>query len=96
VTLNPSELPRAPLAEFDYEHPILNSDTACVQKRLWDLQGTHRTWFCGAYFGHGFHEDGLQSGLAVAEEITGKQRPWKLTEPNSRINVQRQAMQVAA
>lgn len=96
VTLNPSELPRSPLAELDYEHPILNSDTACVQKRLWDLQGTHRTWFCGAYFGHGFHEDGLQAGLAVAEEITGKERPWKLAEPNSRISAQRQAMQVAA
>lgn len=96
VTLNPSELPRQPLAEFEYEHPILNNHTACAQKRLWDIQGTHRTWFCGAYFGHGFHEDGLQSGLAVAEEITGKQRPWHLEAPNSRISVQRRAFLEAA
>ncbi len=40
------------------------------------LQGKRNTWFCGAYFGAGFHEDGLASGLAVAEALGGATRPW--------------------
>ncbi len=76
ITLNPPFTPNGILKEFDYTHPILNNATATARTQLWDLQGNQRTWFCGAYFGHGFHEDGLQSGLAVAEEITGQSRPW--------------------
>jgi predicted NAD/FAD-binding protein len=58
-----------------------------VQKRLWSLQGKNRTWFCGAHFGAGFHEDGLQSGLAVAEQLGGALRPWKVAQQNARIYV---------
>ena len=47
-----------------------------AQRQLWSLQGRRNTWFCGAYFGAGFHEDGLQSGLAVAEALGGVRRPW--------------------
>ncbi|MBB3047249.1 putative NAD/FAD-binding protein [Litorivivens lipolytica] len=87
VTLNPTHEP-APdkcFQRFDYEHPQFNVAALQAQRHLWDLQGTNSTWFCGSYFGHGFHEDGIQSGLAVAEALGGVERPWKLDDPNSRI-----------
>ena len=87
LTLNPGREPEQVLAEFEYSHPLLNRDTAHHRQSLWHLQGHQSTWFCGAYFGDGFHEDGLQSGLAVAEAISGKSRPWVLPAPNSRIVV---------
>jgi predicted NAD/FAD-binding protein len=49
------------------------------------LQGNKNTWFCGSYFGYGFHEDALQAGLAVAEELGGIQRPWKIKANSGRI-----------
>ena len=52
-----------------YAHPLLDTAAAQAQRSLWELQGVRRTWFCGAWFGAGFHEDGLQSGLAVAEQL---------------------------
>ncbi len=58
-----------------------------MQKRLWSLQGQQRTWFCGAHFGAGFHEDGLQSGLAVAEQLGGMLRPWNVPNQSGRIHV---------
>jgi predicted NAD/FAD-binding protein len=51
------------------------------------LQGRQRTWFCGSYFGYGFHEDGLQSGLAVAEQLGGLRRPWSVAGESDRIQV---------
>lgn len=90
LTLNPPREPAQAVASFDYEHPVLNTATARAREGLWQLQGQQRTWFCGAWFGYGFHEDGLQSGLAVAEAISGVQRPWELSEPNSRISVRAQ------
>jgi predicted NAD/FAD-binding protein len=56
-----------------------------AQRRLWSLQGVRNTWFCGAYFGAGFHEDGLQSGLAVAEALGGLRRPWTVKNESGRI-----------
>ncbi|QQR37041.1 FAD-dependent oxidoreductase [Devosia oryziradicis] len=84
VTLNPSREPRksAVLRSYDYEHPLFNQPALTAQKRLWELQGRRGTWFCGSYFGYGFHEDGLQSGLAVAENF-GVTRPW--VRPVNRI-----------
>ncbi|MEO1265564.1 MAG: FAD-dependent oxidoreductase, partial [Pseudomonadota bacterium] len=78
VTLNPPVLPRADLRHcaFAYAHPVFDRAAMRMQPRLWDLQGRRRTWFCGSYFGFGFHEDGLQSGLAAAEDIGGAARPW--------------------
>ncbi len=58
-----------------------------AQRQLWQIQGERRTWFCGAYLGYGFHEDGLQSGLAVAEALGGVSRPWTCENPNGRINL---------
>ena len=59
-----------------YEHPLFDRAAIAAQRELWSLQGRRNTWFCGAYFGAGFHEDGLQAGLAVAEELGGVRRPW--------------------
>ena len=56
-----------------------------AQARLWSLQGQRRSWFCGAYFGAGFHEDGLQAGLAVAEALGGVRRPWTVANESGRI-----------
>lgn len=87
VTLNPEREPKSVVQEFSYAHPIFNAQTNENQKHLWSLQGENRTWFCGAHFGAGFHEDGLQSGLAVAEQLGGALRPWKVAHQNSRIHV---------
>ena len=56
-----------------------------AQKQLWSLQGVDRIWYCGAYFGAGFHEDGLQAGLAVAEQLGGGKRPWRVADESGRI-----------
>ena len=87
VTLNPSHQPAkgTVLRTFHYAHPIFNNDALKAQKHLWRIQGHHRTWYCGAYLGYGFHEDGLQSGLAVAEALGGTPRPWVCDNPNGRI-----------
>jgi uncharacterized protein len=86
VTLNADRQPNAVVEEFEYTHPVFNSETSKMQKHLWSLQGQNRTWFCGAHFGSGFHEDGLQSGLAVAEQLGGALRPWNLAKPDGRIH----------
>ena len=56
-----------------------------AQRDLWQLQGRQNTWFCGSYFGYGFHEDALQSGLAVAEALGGVRRPWTVAGESDRL-----------
>jgi predicted NAD/FAD-binding protein len=87
VTLNPIRSPASGrvLRSFLYHHPAYDRDAVRAQGLLWNLQGQRRTWFCGSYFGHGFHEDGLQAGLAVAEQLGGEARPWEVADPNGRI-----------
>jgi predicted NAD/FAD-binding protein len=87
LTLNPNRNidPDKILRSYEYEHPIFDLTTMRAQSRLWDLQGRRNTWFCGAYFGSGFHEDGIQAGLAVAEMLGGRPRPWHLDDPSGRI-----------
>ena len=75
------------LRNFTYQHPVFDNQAIIAQKKLWNLQGKRRLWFCGSYFGHGFHEDGLQSGLAVAEELGGQKRPWSVKNQNGRIHL---------
>lgn len=87
VSLNACREPDPALTDlrFACTHPIFNSATLTAQKALWHLQGEQHTWFCGAYFGAGFHEDGVQSGLAVAEQLGGLKRPWTVARPSGRI-----------
>ncbi|RNL66518.1 NAD(P)/FAD-dependent oxidoreductase [Zhongshania marina] len=87
VTLNPLRAPRKDLVyqQFSYQHPVFDDAALNAQKQLWSLQGKQRTWFCGSYFGYGFHEDGIQSGLAVAEQLGGNTRPWSSDRANDRI-----------
>jgi len=87
VTLNPHRPPAEGSVLHDqvYEHPLFDEAAIRAQNRLWSLQGSHRTWFCGAWFGAGFHEDGLQAGLAVAEALGGVRRPWRVADESGRI-----------
>ena len=91
VTLNPDAAPaeRSVIHREMYEHPLFNQAALSAQRRLWSLQGTNRTWYCGAYFGSGFHEDGLQAGLAVAEALGDVKRPWSVPEQSGRISLGR-------
>ena len=87
VTLNPIK-PPAPATVIRREvfhHPRFDPAALRAQKALWSIQGDGGIWWCGAYFGAGFHEDGLQSGLAVAEAIGGVRRPWTVDRESSRI-----------
>ncbi|WP_374390307.1 NAD(P)/FAD-dependent oxidoreductase [Brevundimonas sp.] len=89
VTLNPPRPPRPEtlLRTEAYDHPIFNPAAVQAQKALWTLQGQGGVWFCGAHFGAGFHEDGLQSGLAVAEQLGGVRRPWTVENESGRIHL---------
>ncbi len=89
VTLNPlvPPDPARVIRREIYHHPVFDAAAGAAQPRLWSLQGRRRTWFCGAYFGAGFHEDGLQAGLAVAEQLGGVRRPWQVADESGRIHV---------
>jgi hypothetical protein len=78
VSLNPvhEPAPDSVIAAFDYAHPQYDHDSIAAQRRLHEIQGVDRLWFAGAHWGHGFHEDGLRSGLAVAAEL-GVAPPWQ-------------------
>jgi predicted NAD/FAD-binding protein len=71
VTLNPpfEPDPRLVIAEHDYAHPLLDAKAVTAQRSIAFLQGRRRTWYAGAWLGHGFHEDGLASAHAVAESV---------------------------
>lgn len=71
VTLNRSADvdPRHVLRRVQYHHPQFDPPAIAAQARKHEIQGRRRTWYCGAYWGFGFHEDGLQSGLDVARGI---------------------------
>jgi len=77
VTLNPV-LPPEPaliLGVYDYAHPVFDRAACAAQKQLSLIQGQRQTWFAGAWTGYGFHEDGLRSGLAVADVLLGAPHP---------------------
>lgn len=85
VTLNPRQQPNWPIHDEIYAHPTFDVAAVTAQSELWSLQGRRNTWFCGAYFGAGFHEDGLQAGLAVAEDLGDVRRPWTVDGEFDRI-----------
>ncbi len=87
VTLNPVRPPdpARTLRTERYAHPLFDAAALRAQKRLWSVQGEGGVWWAGAYCGAGFHEDGLQAGLAVAEAIGGVRRPWNVPDESGRI-----------
>lgn len=56
-------------ARIQYSHPIFDQAAIAAQRRVGELQGQRKTWFCGAWCGYGFHEDGLRSGLSAADGV---------------------------
>ena len=71
VTLNDTASinPHRILGRFNYAHPQFTLAGMQAQQRWEDINGQRSTWFCGAYWQNGFHEDGLSSGLRVAESL---------------------------
>ena len=90
VTLNPQPQPREAMIRHTeaFRHPLFDGKALSAQAELWSLQGQCNTWYCGAYFGSGFHEDGLQAGLAVAEGLGDVRRPWSVAAESDRIQLQ--------
>jgi predicted NAD/FAD-binding protein len=82
VTLNPPREPAAHLTfgRWRFDHPQFDQAALAGREQLADIQGQRNVWFCGAWTGHGFHEDGLASGLAVAEAL-GARAPWQVAAP---------------
>ena len=91
VSLNPLQDPdpRHVIAAMTYEHPVFDTGAMTAQQHLGTLQGEDRIWYCGSYFGYGFHEDALQSAVDVAAQL-GAEVPW-LQERRSDRNIPLQA-----
>ncbi|MFO1418389.1 MAG: FAD-dependent oxidoreductase [Methylotetracoccus sp.] len=77
VTLNPTGDIREDLmlAEVEYHHPVFTAAGVAAQRRWHEINGTRRTWYAGAYWGYGFHEDGVNSALRVADAMQQLERP---------------------
>jgi predicted NAD/FAD-binding protein len=71
VTLNCEEriFPGKVLREMTYHHPVYTPAGFAAQARNGEISGVRRTWYCGAYWGWGFHEDGVNSALAVCRRL---------------------------
>lgn len=71
VTLNPQQPiePTKVLRRFNYYHPVFNQASAQAQQQRSLINGQQNTWFCGAYWYHGFHEDGVRSALDVTQAL---------------------------
>ncbi|MAI29079.1 MAG: hypothetical protein CMP38_02605 [Rickettsiales bacterium] len=71
VSLNPSTLPSKEklFKKIYYDHPLFDFNTFKNQKKITNIQGTKNIWFCGAYLGYGFHEDGITSALHIVKKI---------------------------
>ena len=82
VTLNPNKNidKDKVIASFEYEHPQYTEKTLASWKHISKLQGKRNSWFCGAWCGYGFHEDGISAGLAVAEKLGECKRPWSVKD----------------
>ena len=91
VSLNPKRA-IAPELVFDtaeFEHPVFDTAAIAAQTQVAGLQGARNTWFAGAHLGHGFHEDGLASAVAVAMGL-GAAIPWNtpVTAPQQKTAAQ--------
>ena len=86
VSLNPTRKPNPEyvINKYQYSHPIFTQNTFTAQSRSINMQGKNKTWFCGSYLGHGFHEDGIQAGLWVAQQLNSGPA-WSASTPYNRI-----------
>ncbi|MBK6278578.1 MAG: FAD-dependent oxidoreductase [Gammaproteobacteria bacterium] len=75
VTLNDTAAidPSRILGRYRYSHPVFSLEGVRAQQRWAEINGVRRTWFCGAWWANGFHEDGVASALRVAEALGA---PW--------------------
>jgi predicted NAD/FAD-binding protein len=71
VTLNATDKidPDKILGRYKYSHPVFSMASVDAAARWSEINGVNQTWFCGAYWGNGFHEDGVASGLRVARAL---------------------------
>ena len=69
VRVDPSKV----LYEITYSHPVFDGPAIQAQQRVAEISGVNRTHFVGAYWGYGFHEDGMTSGLRACRELG---TPW--------------------
>jgi predicted NAD/FAD-binding protein/DUF1365 family protein len=85
VSLNSDERidPATVLASFEYAHPVFDGDAVDAQRRFDEIDGVDGVHYCGAWWGHGFHEDGMVSGLRVCHRI-GVHWPHSTVRPGSR------------
>ncbi len=69
VTLNQEQViaPRTVIRKINYHHPVYTSSGLAARKRFFEISEKNRTHYCGAYWGYGFHEDGVKSALAVCK-----------------------------
>ncbi|MEM1145132.1 MAG: FAD-dependent oxidoreductase [Pseudomonadota bacterium] len=76
VTLNDTDSinPHRILGRFTYEHPVFSLEGMKAQQRWSEINGQNNTWYCGAYWHNGFHEDGVVSALRVADSLREQDR----------------------
>lgn len=81
VTLNHGAAvdPARVIARMTYHHPVCSRASVAAQRRWGEISGVNRTFYCGAYWGYGFHEDGARSGLAVARQLGLAAEPAAMT-----------------
>ena len=72
ITLNPQNTPKRIWTERKYRHPVLDANAYRAQQRQEQISGIDRTFYCGAYWGMGGHEDGFRSGIDAAEKLLAK------------------------
>ncbi len=77
LSLNPKRLPNPDLihGQYSYSHPVFDNTAIQIQKNLYKIQGKNKIWFCGAWTGFGFHEDGIKSAAEIANYFN-IQLPW--------------------
>jgi len=71
VTLNPARVLTDVWCTRSYAHPVFTPEARRAQRRRDEISGVGSTWYCGAYWGWGFHEDGFVSGLQVSRDLRG-------------------------
>ena len=57
------------IKKINFTHPFYNLRAIEAQKKLEKLQGENNSWFCGSYFGYGFHEDGIKSAINIVNQV---------------------------